>query len=241
MARKKKASKTEVIFDRVLANDEHWYESPTQPGVWYPSVTTKLDAYPKDKGFEMYLANAESYAATQEKMNKAGERGTRVHKATEILDEGGSLSRENFAKDEWLMLMQFCEWHKEYNPKVIAIEQRLVSDRLRLGGTLDRVYEIDGKVVLLDIKTSNKLLDKYWCQNVLYKHMWEEDHTRPRIDETAVLRLGARTKLGYEYKTHFSMEMIEDFRKALLVTGLWDMLNEDPKPKFIDIPNILTL
>lgn len=187
----------------------HWYESPKHKGVFYPSVTA-VNVMPKDKYFEKYLADLGSYEESQSILNEAGKRGTRVHEATEAIERGETLdyTTSGLKDDEWELLMSFIKWHKEFSPVVIdvngnsGIELKLISDKLKLGGTADRVYMINGKRVLFDIKTSkSKIFNYHWTQVAAYAHMYEEIY-KQKIDCTAILRLTNRTKKGYEYVVH---------------------------------------
>lgn len=224
----------------------HWYQSPTNPEVKYPSVTTVLKLFPKGEGFERYLANASSYEESQKVLKQAGERGTRVHDASERLEKGESLDREEFTLEEWRMLMGFVAWHKEYKPKPILIEHSLVSDTYRTGGTLDRLYEINDEVegrmvVVFDLKTSSAIHDSYWVQTGVYAQMVQEAKIAIPT-HTAILRLTTRTKKGYEYKTHSMEEYTKDADLFEAVRFVWDYLNPDSTgPKEIEVPDTLTL
>lgn len=188
---------------KILPENEHWYSSEKHPGVMYPSVTA-VNIMPKGKYFEKYLADLDSYEESQNILKEAAERGTRVHEATEKLERGVTLDyhASGLKPDEWELLLSFINWHSEYNPECVAIELRLISDKLKLGGTADRVYIINGKRVLFDIKTSkSKIFDYHWTQVAAYAMMYEEIY-KQKIDCTAILRLTNRTKKGYEYVVH---------------------------------------
>lgn len=225
----------------ISSEGAHWYESKKHKGTYYPSVTTVIgDSFPKGKGFERYLADQESYEKSQEILEAAGNRGTRVHNATELLESGKTLIRESYSLEEWQMLIGFVAWHKEYQPKPIAIEQSVISDKLKTGGTIDRVYDIDGVITLLDIKTSSAVHQNYWIQTAVYKTIWEETH-KEKIERTAILRLAPRRKLGYEYVLHDEDEIKVDFLTWKGVRAIWDYRNPNAKPKILELPDELVL
>lgn len=230
--------KTEFI----TSENEHWYPSPSCKDVWYPSVSTIVSIFPKGKGFEMYMAKQNSYEEAQDILAEAGQRGTIVHKATEALEEGKTLFRDMYNLEQWQMIMSFVDWYNEYKPTPIAIEKSLVSDRQETGGTIDRVYLIDGVRTLLDIKTSKKIYDSQWIQTAKYSKLWDEFNPKEFIEQTAILRLGAKTKKGYEYAIHNIGEILEDNMVFDAVKILWHSQNRGKKgPKILEIPTELKL
>jgi hypothetical protein len=225
----------------VTSENEHWYPSKTKANVWYPSVTTIIgDSFPKGIGFQKYLANQESYESSQDILKAAGKRGTNVHEATEVLERGHILYRDNFTLEEWTMLQGFVAWHKKYNPRPIHIERGWVSDQLETGGTIDRVYDIQGDIVVLDIKTSSAVHQNYFCQVAVYDRLLTE-HTTLVADYTAILRLAPKKKDGYEYVLRDRDEIEEDFAVFQSVQKIWKYRNPKAKPKIIEVPTTLSL
>jgi len=230
---------TKVEF--ITSENEHWYPSPTVPGLYYPSATTILgDSFPKGIGFQKYLANQESYEKSQEILKSAGSRGTNVHEGTELLERGHTLYRESYTLEEWQMLEGFVKWHKKYNPRPIHIERGFVSDELETGGTIDRVYEIDGDIVTLDIKTSGAVYDSFWAQLGIYDKLVTEKTTLVS-DYTAVLRLAPKRKEGYEYVIHKRDEIDEDFKVFRATQSIYKYRNPKAKPKLLEVPTTLSL
>jgi hypothetical protein len=226
----------------ITSENEHWYPSAKKKDVYYPSVTTIIGAcFPKGYGFQKYLANQESWEKSQEILKAAGTRGTNVHKGSELLEEGHMLSRASYTLEEWQMLEGFVKWHKTYHPQVQAIEFSAVSDKLKTGGTIDRIYMIDGVRTLLDLKTSSAIHDNYWAQTAAYVKLWEEIHPDMPIEQTAILRPTTRRKQGYEYCLHTREQIEEDFKIFKSVQALWCYLNPTAKPTILDVPTTLSL
>lgn len=220
---------------------EHWYPSKKYDDLWYPSATTILSKYPKGKQFEEYLANLESANAGKEILEEAGRRGTAIHEATQLLEEGQTLYRINYSLDEWQLLESFIRWYNEYKPEHIVIEKSLVSDKLKTGGTIDRVYRIDGVVTLLDIKTSGAIYDSYWCQTGCYSKLWDEQSDL-KIEQTAILRLSNKLKkTGYQYVLHDKKQIEKDFKVFKAVHEIWLYENSDKQPKIVEVPDELKL
>lgn len=230
--------KADTKIEFITSENEHWYPSQKKKETWYPSVTTVLSIWPKGVGFNRWLGNQESFDSSQQTLKAAGDRGIRVHNATQVLEEGGSLHRDAFSLEEWQMIMGFVNWHRKYNPEVIFVEKSVVSDAEQTGGTIDRLYRIDGQVILLDIKTSSAVHDQYWVQTGVYAHLLAVE-LKIMVDATAILRLAPRRKELFEYVLHD-----EWGKDALLfdnVYGIWKFLFPNAQPKFLELPLILSL
>ena len=91
-------------------------------------------------------------------LNKAAARGTAVHNAIENYILFGVLD----IPMEYVGYMRaFRDWWDKNKPEVIATENRTYHKALRYAGTADLLAVIDGKVMLIDYKTSasvNKML-----------------------------------------------------------------------------------
>lgn len=49
----------------------------------------------------------------------------------------------------------FVKWYEEAKPKVVNVEEVIYSEKFKYAGTYDCMLEIDGKVILCDLKTTN--------------------------------------------------------------------------------------
>lgn len=90
----------------------------------------------------------------------------------------------------------FETWYKQYRPRVIACEQVVFSPSLYYVGTYDAILEIDGKVCLCDIKTTNAsasairgIYPEHFVQMGAYYYAYEEQRK-------ADAARGHKTKLG---------------------------------------------
>jgi len=233
---------------KLLPKNEHWYESPKKKGVYYPSVTYVTGFLPKGQFFERYLAEQGSYEEAQKILKEAGERGTRVHEASEVLDRGGVISYENsgLTDEEYQLLSFYVEWHKKYKPEIIHVELKLISDKHKLGGTSDRIYiigVIDGLRTLLDLKTSKSaIFDSHWLQVSAYADMYEW-LKKEKIDQVAILRLTSKRKDGYEYIVRDRAEWQADYKQFKRTYDTMVYLNKGKPlvPKIIEVPETLSL
>lgn len=231
---------------QLMPQDSHWYWS-VKKKCWYPSVTTVTSYLPKGKFFEKYLAEQDSYEDAKRILKEAGDRGTHCHQASEVLDKGGELKYGlcGLTDNEYKLMIGYVNWHKKYQPEILQdkIELPLISDKMKLGGTADRIYNIDGKLTLFDLKTSKSAIyDSHWIQVACYSEMYEELY-KTQIDQVAILRLTPKRKEGYEYVVRSREQWKKDYKQFKNTYETMVYLNggKDFKPSIIEVPEILTL
>jgi hypothetical protein len=162
-------------FQQVTLPDSRYYK---RNGNYYPSITHVLSYYPKGKQFEEWLKNMGRSADYIVK--KAAEDGTKVHELVERYLEGEEikfLNSSNYPQYDpeiWQMFLRFVEFWERHNPKLIESEVHLFSDELKVAGTCDLVCEIEDKIWLLDIKTSNQIHSTYELQTAIYGKCYKE-------------------------------------------------------------------
>lgn len=235
----------EPLTLKLLPKDQHWYESPKHPGLYYPSVTMITGYLPKGQFFEKYLTEQGSYEESKRVLQEAAERGTRCHQASEILDKGGIIPYEasGLSDEEYQLMSYYVDWHKKFTPEIIHVELRLISDKHKLGGTADRIYRINGELTLLDLKTSRTAIyDSHWIQVAAYADMYEWLH-KEKIANVAILRLTDRRKEGYEYVIRDRIEWQKDLKQFKKTYDTMRYLQGDKKlePKIISVPSELKL
>lgn len=95
----------------------------------------------------------------QSVLDTAADRGTRVHKATQMLD----VVHDVECDDDIVPYVQaYVQFLREHKPTWDAIEKSFYNPEKLYAGTVDRVGTFDGKKTLVDIKTSSSL------QKILY-------------------------------------------------------------------------
>lgn len=126
--------------------------------------------------------------APQYFMDQAAKRGTSVHKATEAIDKFGTVEIE----DEYAGFVKaYVSFLKEHEVSWGNIEWPVCNkeNEMPYAGTIDRVGALDGKTVILDIKTTANIsgLHKlcYTAQLNLYRLAVKE---KP-VEELWVLQL----------------------------------------------------
>ena len=176
-------------------DEGHRYELD---GVDMPSVS-KLSRFASR---EVYDNDISKYT-----LERACERGTAIHKATEDLDKYGKCDiSPEFAN----YITAYVQFRKDFNIKdYLYIEKPLASQQLNFAGTLDRVYVIDedfikavkkhckvdisnrkGMLAIIDLKSSSTV-QKVLAQIQLpaYATLLEENHKDNKVGFLGILHL----------------------------------------------------
>ena len=156
---------------QVNARGGRYYETPT--GAKYPSVTSVTR-----------LHNQESIQAWKDKVGEeeAGKisrralaRGNKIHSLAEkyLLNEGDM--SDDFSKADFGQMIPYL--NKINN--IHCLETQLYSDHLQTAGTVDCIGEYEGKLTVIDFKTSAKLKKREWVKDYFmqcsaYAVMYEE-------------------------------------------------------------------
>lgn len=115
-------------------------------------------------------------------LDKACDRGTKVHKATELLDKYGKVECD----EEIVPYVQaYIKWRKDKGitaDEITEIESAYGDLELGYAGTIDRVFFVNGEYWLGDIKSSSTPQKRIWdaCLNG-YKLLWENKHPDKKI------------------------------------------------------------
>jgi len=156
-----------------------------------PGTTTIIGRFKESGGLLQWaFKQGQSGAAhLYENANKAADIGTACHAMIEAhingddpnavliainsaVDEGGITFRSK-ADNAFSM---YLRWERQTGLTLLSKYQeiQLVSPVYKFGGTPDAIGEIDGKVVLIDWKTSNGIYGDYLVQLAAYQHLIRE-------------------------------------------------------------------
>lgn len=152
----------------------------------------------------MYWANSLGLKGKRYKevLNNAANYGTDAHSAIE------HYLRENIISEDNTPFMGFLLWYKTitevYNLpiEILYVEHRMACQWF--GGTLDCLMRIGGKIYLIDFKTSNHVVYKYFLQLAAYRYMLRMVE-RIEIDGVIVLQLSKDEPGFNEYMLDFSI------------------------------------
>ena len=164
------------------------YETPE--GNKYPSITTVLSVRNKKGLFEWRKRVGDDVANYVAR--KAATRGTHVHHMCE--DYINNDFDEEKHKKKFLPYVLFNQLRESVLQKVdniYAQECGLYSDKYKVAGRVDCIAEYDGKLSIIDFKTSSKERsddwnESYYIQASAYAEMFEE-RTKISIDQVVIL------------------------------------------------------
>ena len=81
---------------------------------------------------------------------------------------------------------KFRAWLVNHDMQTHMIEEQIVSERYRTGGTIDWYGELDGKMTLVDIKTSGNVYAEHVIQVAAYAQILKDEEYP--IEEVRILR-----------------------------------------------------
>lgn len=187
---------------QITSSDSRWYQVGE---IFYPSVTWICHVgLPKGVGYERWLAEKGMDEAEAVKQ-AAADKGSKVHQAISDILNGKTIKMDDkYSSDgkepeelsvaEWEAIMSFASWVNETQPEVLKVDYTLVNEKEGYAGTIDFKCKIDGKVWIVDIKTSKDVYLSHEAQISAYK---EAD---PECEAIAILQVGyARNKNKYKF------------------------------------------
>ena len=188
----------------------------TPDGTKYPSVTTVLSILSEDAIQKWRNRIGEDEA--NKISTQASGRGTIVHSVIEkyINNEENYLEGTMpHIKDNFLSVKDILDTHIG---KVYAQEIPLYSDHLRLAGRVDCVAEWDGKISIIDFKTSRKLkskenIENYFIQESAYAIMWEERTGVPITRLVTLIAGDEGAQVFIEHRDNHTEKLIKTIRE----------------------------
>lgn len=119
--------------------------------------------------------------------SKAADIGSAAHRMVEMHLDGHSLIEIEANASKVLdnpdklakavgSFQSYLNWERNFKVNIIAKEVYMVSEVHKFGGTPDAIGEINGKLCLLDWKTSNGLYADYLVQVATYEQLWNENN-----------------------------------------------------------------
>ena len=155
---------------------DHGRHYRTPEGKLYPSVTTVMSYHTREaiKAWRERVGEEEANKIS----NQSATRGTKIHDLCENVLLNNDIDTSN------LSLLDKQMWDR-FRPEldridnIHAIEDPLYSDHLRMAGRVDCIAEWEGKLSVIDFKTSRKSKKKEWIDNYFmqctsYAIMFEE-------------------------------------------------------------------
>ena len=195
----------------------------TPEGNKYPSITTVLSG----KGNEGIIKWRESVGndVANQIMRSAAKRGTAVHQLVEDY-----LNNDELSKQDVLPVALFTLLKPELDNinNIVMQEGGLYSDAWGVAGRVDCIAEYEGKLSVIDFKTSTKEKKEEWVENYFiqtsaYCEMFEEQYGKS-IDQIVILIVteeGATQTFVKDKKDYLPLlkPAIEEFHKKFKENG----------------------
>lgn len=152
-----------------------FYVSPVT-GEKYPSITTMLGAKEKPYLAAWKLSLGPDKAAKE--TARCADRGTAVHSMIENYINNLENPTKGFLPEH---IREFNQVRLKLNKitEVLTQEVALFSDTLKIAGRVDCIGVYEGKLCIIDFKTSNgdkkdSMIDSYWKQTCFYALAFQE-------------------------------------------------------------------
>ena len=154
----------------------------TPEGVDLPSITTVLSILSR-AGIAAWRKRVGEEEANRIS-TQASRRGTAVHEIIEKYIDNKEDYRDGYTPDVIQSFIDIKSILDDRIGRVYAQEAPLYSNHLGVAGRVDWVAEFDGKLSIIDFKTSRKkkypsMIKNYFMQESGYAIMWEERTGQP--------------------------------------------------------------
>lgn len=201
----------EDLKSQTFPDGKRYYTLPD--GTVLPSVTTVIGAKKKDSIQKWRERVGEEEANRVSR--KASNRGTKVHQVCEDYLN----NKENYIKDN---MPDVVEMFYSIRPLINRInnvwyqEQSLFSKEIEMAGRCDVVAEFDGKLSIIDFKTSSRLKRKaditdYFAQCTAYAMMIEEMVGTPVDQIVIIMAVDGNEPLLFVEKTHNYIDTLAEY------------------------------
>ncbi len=135
-------------------------------GVWLPRVT-KIVSIKAKPALNYFYAGLKNYAEGERIKKISADEGTRLHEAVQAILVGDSPAIDDDIAPSVAAFRRFFE-KRPFEVDPDYIEYRIVNRTHRFAGTIDALAMIDGKMGVLDIKTSQSIYRDYNLQTSAY-------------------------------------------------------------------------
>lgn len=115
-----------------------------------------------------------TYAGVPERILQAkAELGKNVHLCCELHDQD-DLDMDSVSDEYMPYLQAWIDFKNKCQPEWLGMEARVFNKTFRYAGTFDRLARINGKTVLIDIKTTLNLMPTLPLQLAAYAHCLDQ-------------------------------------------------------------------
>lgn len=151
--------------------------------------------------------------------DKAADIGTIAHFMVECHLTGFEPDLSEFSKDDIdkaeNALIKFLYFWDSEELELVCSEHQIISSVKKYGGTLDlvaRSKRFDGRLILIDFKTSKSFYDSHFYQAAGYRALWDgAPYPVKAIDETIIIRIGKEESGDFEARRVGAAAHLKDF------------------------------
>lgn len=182
-------------------------------GVSYPSVTTVLSIL-SEEHIQAWRARVGEEEANKIS-HRASTRGTAVHSIIEKYINNEEDFAEGFMPNILDNFMSVRPVLDDRIGSIYAQEVALYSDHLGLAGRVDCIGMFDGRLSVIDFKTSKKLKKKEWIegyfiQETAYAIMWEERTGMPITQLVTIIAVDNEpAQVFKEHRDNWAPKLLE--------------------------------
>jgi len=195
-------------------------------GVEVPSATTVLKML--NKPALIHWANYLGFKrqSVDKVLNESAEIGTDFHDMVSKYTMGEPIDGEHY-NDAIYLFKVFQKWSEEVEFKPVFSEESLVTEKF--GGTIDALCYIEGKLTVLDFKTSKNIYPSMFLQLAAYGILIRDNlpETYEKIEQFGILsnsiKNGVQTK--FMSKKDVEKKIFPVFESLVETFHLWFNLN----------------
>ena len=190
-----------------------------------PSVTTVLNGLDKGEGMQYWAWDLGRQGLDyREVRDAAGRVGTLAHHLIACHLKGetplsGGYPPEEVEKAK-KCFAKYLAWEKQNPISPVMIEERLVSEEYRYGGTPDLLAELNGEFVLIDFKTGGGIYKSYYHQVAAYRKLLEEQDWP--VASARILRISPDDD---QYEVGIQLDFDCDWQTFQHALGIWQLNN----------------
>lgn len=188
------------------------YQTPH--GKKYPSITTVLGVLSRD-AIAAWRARVGEEEANRIS-SRACQRGEAVHSLVERHIKNEEISVKDVMPHVWVGFMSIRPHLETHVDNIVLQEKPLYSDYLGVAGRVDLIAEYDGKLSIIDIKTSKREKDhsnihSYFMQESAYAIMFEERTGIPVTQLVTIMAVDdlAEPLIFKEHRDNWAKPLIE--------------------------------
>ena len=198
-------------------------------GKQYPSITTCISRQrSKQKGLQDWRDRV-GHDAANHISRTAAVRGTAFHTLCEEYVNGNDI--------EHLKSKHFLAWHmfgelkshiNEHLDGVVLQETTMYSDEYKVAGRSDLIAEWDGKLSIVDYKTTTKMKKPEWIQDYFvqcaaYAKMFEE-HTGYPVEDLVIAMVAEDGQVEiFKSETELHLERLQEIMDEFYDTALSEL------------------